>query len=61
MRQWGKERGRECRAANGWRVKSQSAAEVQRDEERRGERHLAAEGRERRGSEREDVKAGHSR
>lgn len=30
-------------------------------EERRGERHLAAEGRERRGSEREDVKAGHSR
>lgn len=38
-----------CRGADGWRVKSQSAAEVQREGgERRGERHLAAEGRERR-------------
>lgn len=49
MRQWGKERGGGCTAADGWRVKSQSAAEVQREGgERRGERHLAAEGRERR-------------
>lgn len=49
---WGsggkKEEGK-CRAADGWRVKSQSAAEVQREEEeRRGERHLVAEGGERR-------------
>lgn len=41
--------------------KSERSGGAKRRRRTKGERHLAAEGRERRGSEREDVKAGHSR